>query len=302
MLFLHNVDNWKIYEHIHEPEHQRTEMMYQAWLGGLDRPYTRPRCMAGQPVWLSKKRHALEKPELQDAQTPLEQFVLEWRGKFQSFRGTLRPTAEDLDTAFDLVERPLDLSYAIHLLHQCRNVHDIPLGKGSFRAFVDACMRVDRRDVAVEALAHADDLGFWHVGQEVRRFLEGGRGDMPTIDEEEEEGGEGKKDSSSVASSRLSSSASADFRDRSSSGVVEQRRGKDDGSIAADDDDGARTPGSGEGGVAAAQGVDDVSSSFASGEGVVVEEDDELARLEAELAALEAEEQRQGSDNTTDEK
>ena len=161
MLHLKGVDNWRIYEELQtSPNHQRVEMEYQAWLGGLDRPYVRPRCMASQPLWLEKKRHMLKKSELQGPETPLERYVLEWEQKFFSFRGTLRPTADDMHIAFDLVERPLDLSYAIQVLHWCRNENDIPFAPESFQIFVEACLRVDRKDVAVFALENAETLGF----------------------------------------------------------------------------------------------------------------------------------------------
>lgn len=267
MMFLHNVDNWKIYQHIHEPDHQRTEMMYQAWLGGLDRPYTRPRCMAGQPVWLEKKRAALEKPDLRDPQTPLEQYVIEWRNKFQSFRGTLRPTADDLNTAFDLVERPLDLSYAIQLLNHCRNTHDIHFGEESFRLFVDACLRVDRKDVAIEAMNNADDLGFWHVDSEVKRFLDGERDEMPL---------EGSGSAATAASS---------FAAVSSSSSVSSSSGEGTGESAEEDSS------------SSSSSVD--AAAARSGDDAIVDEDDELAKLEAELAALEAEE---GNNNNDGEK
>src|SRR3989338_1731995 len=93
MLHLKGADNWRIYEELEkDSNHQRIEMEYQAWLGGLDRPYVRPRCMASQPLWLEKKRHMLKKSELHGPETPLERYVLEWEQKFFSFRGTLRPT------------------------------------------------------------------------------------------------------------------------------------------------------------------------------------------------------------------
>lgn len=171
MLFLKGVDNWKIYTVIQQPDHQRTEMLYQAWLGGLDRPYIRPKCMAHQPTWLSKKRHILQKARLDGPETSLEKYVLEWHKKFHSFNGSERPTAEDLHTAFDLVERPLDLSYACQLLHQCRNLHYTRLDEDSFLIFLEACLRVDRRDCAMYALEHAEELGFWHIEENCRRYL-----------------------------------------------------------------------------------------------------------------------------------
>jgi hypothetical protein len=171
MLFLEDCDNWKIYTVLDKPEHQRIEMSYQAWLGGLDRPYVRPRCMATQPLWLEKKRHALRAPELQGPETSLERYVLQWEEKFHSFRGTLRPTAEDMHIAFELVERPLDLSYALRVLDWCRNENDIHFAKESFTLFLEACLRVDRKDVAKEALANAAKLGFWHVDPDVVKYL-----------------------------------------------------------------------------------------------------------------------------------
>lgn len=173
MLFLKGIDNWKIYTVIQQPDHQRTEMLYQAWLGGLDRPYVRPKCMAHQPAWLSKKRHILQKSRLEGPETSLEKYVLEWRKRFHSFQGTERPTPDDLHTAFDLVERPLDLSYACQLLHQCRNVNNIRLDEDSFLILMEACIRVDRKDCARYALEHAEALGFWHIDEDCRRYLGG---------------------------------------------------------------------------------------------------------------------------------
>jgi hypothetical protein len=174
MLHLQGADNWRIYVQLpKDAGHQRVEMEYQAWLGGLDRPYVRPRCMAFQPLWLEKKRHMLQRPDLQDPQTPLERYVLDWQAKFFSFKGTLRPTVEDMHVAFDLVERPLDLSYAIQILGWCRNVNDIHFARDSFEIFLEACLRVDRKDVAVAALQTHEKLGFWHVDPQIRAFLEG---------------------------------------------------------------------------------------------------------------------------------
>jgi hypothetical protein len=172
MLHLKGADNWRIYEELQKDStHQRIEMEYQAWLGGLDRPYVRPRCMTTHPLWLEKKRHLLKKSELQGPETPLERYVLEWEQKFFSFRGTLRPTPDDLHSAFDLVERPLDLSYAIQILNWCRNENDIHFAPESFQIFVEACLRVDRKDVALYALENADKLGFWFVDKKVSDFL-----------------------------------------------------------------------------------------------------------------------------------
>nr|CCC92780.1 conserved hypothetical protein [Trypanosoma congolense IL3000] len=173
MMFLKGVDNWKIYTVIQQPDHQRTEMLYQAWLGGLDRPYTRPKCMANQPLWLSKKRHLLRKERLDGPETPLEKYVLEWHKKFHSFQGTERPTPDDLHTALDLVERPLDLSYALQLLGQCRNLNNIRFAKETFLVFLEACLRVGRKDCAVYGLEHAEALGFWHIDEDHQRYLRG---------------------------------------------------------------------------------------------------------------------------------
>lgn len=166
-------DNYKIYMEMHKPEHQRVEMTYQAWLGGLDRPYMRPRCMATQPLWLEKKRHQLRPSNLTGPETPLERYVLQWEEKFHSFRGTLRPAADDMHIAFELVERPLDLSYALLIMDYCRNENDIPFAKDSFRIFLEACLRVDRKDVALAALQNAEKLGFWHVDEDERKFVLG---------------------------------------------------------------------------------------------------------------------------------
>lgn len=173
MLFLKGVDNWKIYTVIQQPDHQRTEMLYQAWLGGLDRPYVRPKCMAHQPAWLSKKRHLLLKSRLEGPETPMEKYVLEWQKTFHSFQGKERPTPDDLHTAFDLVERPLDLSYACQLLHQCRNTNNIRFAEDTFIIFLEACLRVDRKDCARYAMEHAEALGFWHIDDDCRKYLSG---------------------------------------------------------------------------------------------------------------------------------
>jgi hypothetical protein len=173
MMFLGDVDNWKIYTVIHQPDHYRTETLYQAWLGGLDRPYARPKCMAHQPVWLTKKRHSLRKPRLDNAETPLERYVLEWHKKFLSFDGSARPTVEDLHTAFDLVERPLDLSYATQLLHRCRNINNMVFEEDSFVIFLEACLRVDRKDVALYAMENHTVLGFPVVTEDCRKYLLG---------------------------------------------------------------------------------------------------------------------------------
>lgn len=173
MLFLKGVDNWKIYTVIQQPDHQRTEMLYQAWLGGLDRPYVRPKCMAHQPVWLTKKRHLLRKARLQGPETHLEKFLLEWYQRFHCFQGAQRPSPDDLHTAFDLAERPLDLSYACQLLHQCRNHFNIRLGEDSLEIFLEACLRAGRKDCAVYALENCSTLGFWHVGKDVAKFIRG---------------------------------------------------------------------------------------------------------------------------------
>lgn len=173
MLFLKGVDNWKIYTVIQQPDHQRTEMLYQAWLGGLDRPYVRPKCMAHQPVWLSKKRHLLQKSRLEGPETSMEKYVLEWHKKFHSFQGKERPTPEDLHTAFDLVERPLDLSYACQLLHQCRNLNNIRFDEDTFLIFLEACLRVGRKDCAQYALENAEALGLWSIDADCRAYLTG---------------------------------------------------------------------------------------------------------------------------------
>lgn len=172
MLHLQGADNWRIYEVIHEPNHARTEMLYQSWLGGLDRPYTRPRCMATQPVWLEKKRHEIELPRLQGPATQLEHYYLDWYRQYDTYGGQRKPTGEDLNVAFDLVQRPLDLSYACKLLDLCRNRYNVHLTEDAFLIFLDACKRVDRLDVAKYALENAEDLGFWHVDEESRRYIE----------------------------------------------------------------------------------------------------------------------------------
>ena len=126
------------------------------------------------PLWLQKKRHALQLPELHGhTETPLEKYYLEWLAKFSSFRGTVRPEAEDLHIAFDLVSRPLDLSYACHMLGQCHIQYNIPLVTQSFVIFLEACLRVDRKDVARFALENAEKLGFVHIDENVQKYLKG---------------------------------------------------------------------------------------------------------------------------------
>lgn len=250
MLFLRGVDNWKIYTVIHQPEHQRTEMLYQAWLGGLDRPYSRPKCMAHQPLWLTKRRHELRKNRLDGAETTLEKFVLEWYKKYFSFQGTERPDAEELHTVFDLVASPLDLSYACQLLRQCRNRFNVALAEETFIVFLEACLRVDRKDVATYALENAEDLGFrLPIDKDAQKYLAGEQtwykvdmstGEYLPLDENRERNGQ--KQSSSSSSS--SSTASVD-------GVTTTKKTKKDAAPPAE------------------------------------EVDDEIAKLQAELDALE---------------
>lgn len=257
MLFLKGADNWKIYTVIQQPDHQRTEMLYQAWLGGLDRPYVRPKCMAHQPVWLSKKRHLLQKARLEGPETALEKYVLEWHKKFHSFQGSERPTAEDLHTAFDLVERSLDLSYACQLLNQCRNLYYIRLGDDSFEVFLEACLRVDRKDCATYALEHAEELGFPHVSDNCRRYVGGEQTwyKQSSVDLLFYPLEENAERNAEVLAASSRTSTSEDSASSATAGAVDA-----DAEVSA----------------AAAQ----------SGEVVI---DDEVARLEAELAALEKE-------------
>ncbi|CAC9473379.1 mitoribosomal protein mS63 [Leishmania donovani] len=273
MLFLKGADNWKIYTVIQQPDHQRTEMLYQAWLGGLDRPYVRPKCMAHQPVWLSKKRHLLQKARLEGPETSMEKYVLEWYKKFHSFQGTDRPTAEDLHTAFDLVERPLDLSYACQLLNQCRNHYYIRLSDDSFEIFLEACLRVDRRDCANYALEHADELGFWNVSDNCRRYLAGEqtwykRSPVDLLYYPLEENAERN---AAVTSGAVASAAAASDK------------------VTGDDkvEGGPRTSATTSATVASAES-----------EGEAEATDDEIARLQAELEALEREMGAEGVDGT----
>lgn len=264
MLFLKGADNWKIYTVIQQPDHQRTEMLYQAWLGGLDRPYVRPKCMAHQPVWLSKKRHLLQKARLDGPETAVEKYVLEWQKKFHSFQGTERPTAEDLHTAFDLVERPLDLSYACQLLNQCANHFYIRLADDSFEVFLEACLRVDRKDCATYALEHAEELGFWHISDNCRRYVLGEqtwyrRSPVDLLYYPLEENAERN---AKVAAGAASTGSGSGASTAAAGGEVST-----DPAAAA----------------SAARGQSGAEAD--SGESA----DDELARLEAELAALEAE-------------
>ncbi|KPI88500.1 hypothetical protein ABL78_2396 [Leptomonas seymouri] len=265
MLFLKGADNWKIYTVIQQPDHQRTEMLYQAWLGGLDRPYVRPKCMAHQPVWLSKKRHLLQKARLEGPETALEKYVLEWHKKFHSFRGSERPTMEDLHTAFDLVERPLDLSYACQLLNQCRNLYYVRLNDDSFEVFLEACLRVDRKDCATYALEHAEELGFWHVSDNCRRYV---LGEQTWY----------KQSPVDFLFYPLEENAERNAEILAASTTVSASEGGVVGGASAATTPGAGSSGDGEAGAAAEQvgGEQDIT-------------DDEVARLEAELAALEKE-------------
>ncbi|KPA75046.1 putative mitochondrial hypothetical protein [Leptomonas pyrrhocoris] len=262
MLFLKGADNWKIYTVIQQPDHQRTEMLYQAWLGGLDRPYVRPKCMAHQPVWLSKKRHLLQKARLEGPETALEKYVLEWHKKFHCFQGSERPTVEDLHTAFDLVERPLDLSYACQLLNQCRNLYYIRLSDDSFEVFLEACLRMDRKDCAAYALEHAEELGFWHVSDNCRRYVAGEQtwykqSPLDLLFYPLEENAERNAEIAAAAAGR---GASASAADNVASGTPATEAA---GAGASDE-------------VQVGGGAEEVA-------------DDEVARLEAELAALEKE-------------
>ncbi|ORC88204.1 uncharacterized protein TM35_000182610 [Trypanosoma theileri] len=270
MLFLTGVDNWKIYTVIQQPDHQRTEMLYQAWLGGLDRPYTRPKCMAHQPLWLSKKRHMLRKDRLDGPETPLEKYVLEWHRRFHSFQGTERPTVEDLHTALDLVERPLDLSYAFQLLNQCRNINNIRFAEDTFLLFLEACLRVDRKDCAVYGAEHAETLGFWYIDENHRRYLNGEQSwyKLSPLDnmyyplEENTELNAGRSSTSPAGTTQ----SEADRTVKTPAAEIL----------------GAETA--------------DVSPSGVGMEGVESSSvDDEIARLEAELAALENEESKSNS-------
>ncbi|KAH9600716.1 hypothetical protein LSM04_002711 [Trypanosoma melophagium] len=273
MLFLTGVDNWKIYTVIQQPDHQRTEMLYQAWLGGLDRPYTRPKCMAHQPLWLSKKRHMLRKDRLDAPETPLEKYVLEWHRRFYSFQGTERPTVEDLHTALDLVERPLDLSYAFQLLNQCRNINNIRFAEDTFLLFLEACLRVDRKDCAVYGVEHAEALGFWYIDENHLRYLNGEQSwyKLSPLDnmyyplEENTELNAGRSATSSVDDNTI---CGADVSSATKTPTGEKL--------------GAETL--------------DVTVSGVGAEGSESSSvDDEIARLEAELAALENEESKSNS-------
>ncbi|GET87329.1 hypothetical protein, conserved [Leishmania tarentolae] len=273
MLFLKGADNWKIYTVIQQPDHQRTEMLYQAWLGGLDRPYVRPKCMAHQPVWLSKKRHLLQKARLEGPETSMEKYVLEWYKKFHSFQGTDRPTAEDLHTAFDLVERPLDLSYACQLLNQCRNHYYIRLSDDSFEIFLEACLRVDRKDCASYALQHADELGFWHVSGNCRRYLAGEQTwyKRSTVDLLYYPLEENAERNAAVTSGATASAAAASGKVREG----EEMEGAPQTSATTSETSGS------------AESEDDAGAT-----------DSEIARLQAELEALEKEMGAEGSDDT----
>lgn len=273
MLFLKGVDNWKIYTVIQQPEHQRTEMLYQAWLGGLDRPYVRPKCMAHQPVWLIKKRYMLKKSRLDGAETDLEKFVLEWEQKFHSFQGQQRPTPEDLHAALDLVQRPLDLSYALQLLGQCRNHFNIRFAEDTFVIFLEACLRVGRRDCAEYALQQREPLGFWHIDDNCQRYLKGEqtwykRSPLDNLYYPLEENAE------------LNAKQSPQTTTTTTDTPPERDVAKSDEKA------------TGEAAAAAAAGAGVEAGVTAGTSASSSEEDDELARLEAELKALEAEEAR----------
>lgn len=281
MLFLKGVDNWKIYTVIQQPDHQRTEMLYQAWLGGLDRPYVRPKCMAHQPVWLTKKRHLLQKAKLQGAETHLEKYVLEWYQRFHCFQGNQRPSPEDLHIAFDLVETPLDLSYAFQLLHQCRNHFNIRLAEESFLIFLEACLRVKRMDCVVFAYENRAALGFWNVDDDCRKFVLGEqswykRSQDHQISHATEENVKPKKapDAEKSDSSIEMPTDELDFD------PPLERTQEASGSSAKENMEASK---------------DTVTT------GAMEIEDEELARLEAELAALELEDGKDGSGSNEDE-
>ena len=171
MLHLKNVKYWRVYAKT-GPGYQRTEMLYQAWLGGIDRPYTRPRCSHRTPTWLTRKRFALEKPHL-TPQTAVEQLFLEFHQKYFAYRGTLRPVVDDLHDMFELVEKPLDMSYACRTLSHLHNDFVVRLAPETFSLFVHAAMKVNRRDLVIFALNNAELLGFWSIDLQSRAFAEG---------------------------------------------------------------------------------------------------------------------------------
>eukprot|EP00760_Papus_ankaliazontas_P033208 PhM_4_TR6235/c1_g1_i1/m.22549 len=171
MLRLSNVKYWRVYNKT-APGFHRTELLYQAWLGGLDRPYARPKCTHRTPTWLTKKRFALEPSHL-TPETAAERFFLDFRLKFYDYRGTMRPTAMELNDVLDLVERPLDMSYACRVLSALHNDFVVRLEQDAFQVFVDACSRVDRKDLMQYALENAEKLGFWHIDADCKKYIEG---------------------------------------------------------------------------------------------------------------------------------
>ena len=172
MLHMKNVKNWRIYTKSEDPGFKRTEMLYQSWLGGIDRPYARPPCTVRTPTWLTRKRFALEKPHL-TAETPVEILFVEFQQKYYGYRSTLRPVIDDLHNILDLVEAPLDMSYACRTLSHMHNDFLIPFEPETFSIFVHAAMKVDRKDLLTFALASAEKLGFDHVDEQSRLFIEG---------------------------------------------------------------------------------------------------------------------------------
>ena len=167
-----DIKYWRVYTKSEDPGFKRTEMLYQSWLGGIDRPYARPPCTVRTPTWLTRKRFALEKSHL-TAETSVEILFDEFHKKYFGYRSTLRPVIEDLHNILDLVETPLDMSYACRTLSHLHNDFMIPLEPETFSIFVHAAMKVNRKDILTFALENADKLGFTQIDDESRNFIEG---------------------------------------------------------------------------------------------------------------------------------
>ena len=167
-----NVKHWRIYTNPDDPGLKRTEMLYQSWLGGIDRPYTRPPCTVRTPTWLTRKRFALEKPHL-TAETPVEVLFVDFHKKYYGYRSTARPVIDNFHNILDLVESPLDMSYACRTLSHLHNDFMIPMEPETFGIFVHAAMKVDRKDLLQFALENAEKMGFTHIEEQHRSFIEG---------------------------------------------------------------------------------------------------------------------------------
>ena len=80
---------------------------------------------------------------------------------------------EDVHNMFELVERPLDMSYACRTLSHLHNDFLVVLTSETFALFLHAAMKVDRRDLITFAIQNAEKLGFVSIDSKSRAFAEG---------------------------------------------------------------------------------------------------------------------------------